>query len=121
MTTLRFLTDTHSLDFSVGSSYPSGTKTEVIQATDRTSAGSLVVESFGPSINTHTLDFQLLPKADYANLLNWFQNVVNGSAVPFTFIDEYGVSRNVVFTGSALDFTEVFLNRFAGTVTLEVV
>jgi len=121
MSKLKFVYGTHELEFSVGSSYPYGVKEEGVQAVDRTAVGLLEVESFGIDIPTRRLDFVLLPKADYMGLVDWLKNIVNWSAKEFYFVDEYGAVAKVVFSGNSIDFQESQLDRFNGSITLEVV
>lgn len=120
MTLLKFEYFTDILEFQAGSEYPTVQPYEMLQVVDRTSGGKLQVEDLGITIKTITLNFNLMKKVDYDALVNWFLNIANGAANEFQLTDEYGEVFQVRFQESTFGFSEVFLNTFSGTLTMEV-
>jgi hypothetical protein len=120
-TSMQFRSGTDFLYFEAGGDYPAGRRREVIQAQDRTASGEMQVETLGIYIKTRRIVFTEMSVTDWLALENWHRNVVNASAVVFEFTDEYGDVGNVRFVDSVIYFTEVFLNLYSGTLTLEYV
>lgn len=117
----KFVLGESQLQFSRGLRYPVEKPNEKVQALDRTGAGSLQVESLGLGIRTRILRFRNLPQADYEALDAWFDDIANGAANSFTYIDEDGVSMTVRIITPKLNFAETALERFSGELLLELV
>ncbi len=121
MTTLKFHLAPHTLQFECGSEYPGSHYDEVVQVTDRTAGGTLQVETLGVTIEQKTLAFTHMPKADYDALVNWYKTISQGALHTFEYTDEFGTIRNVKILSGSMDFAEVFLNTYSGSLQLEVV
>jgi hypothetical protein len=106
------------LAFSKGVNYPVRAPREKVQAIDRTAAGALEVESLGTIIKRLSLDFSNLTAADYAGLLNWFDNVAGGAANSFTYTDQDGADHLVRWVNQ-FDFAESKAG-YSGSIDLEV-
>lgn len=120
-TTLKFVSGAETLQFDDGASYPASRPIEKMQVQDRTAAGTLHVEDFGVTIQTRVLVFELMSFNDYSALIDWFLNISNGSEKKFDFTDEYGnFFPSVRILDTSIDFTETSLQRYSGTITLEI-
>ena len=115
----QFTLGASTLIFSKGLKYPIIKPHEKVQTVDRTAAGNLQVESLGIEIVRHTLNFENLPTVNYSAILNWFQNICNGAANPFTYTDDLSQSFNVIWMNN-FNFQERKAG-FAGTIELEVI
>ena len=117
----KFVSGINELQFSRGMQYPVAKPIELMQAVDRTAAGTLEVENQGGSIRTRPLPFRNLPKDDYDNLVIWFTTICNGAENPFTYFDEQGQSMTVLMLTSPFDFKETSYQRYSGELLLELV
>lgn len=120
-TSLKFEYLTNSIEFESGASYPERDTHQKYQVVDRSAGGQLHVETLGVSRIIRTLLFQNMSQTDYDALVDWFDNIVNGAEIAFTFTDEYGDSGTVRIIDSTLNFKNVSLGRFSGTLSLEFV
>jgi len=118
-TSLQFDYGVDSLVFENASDYPSQKRVEMLQVQDRTAGGTTHVETLGINIISRKLQFNLMSLTDYNALVDWFVNTVQGGRLPFDFTDEYGTTAEVRFVDNVLDFTEVSLNSYSGSFTLE--
>jgi len=114
-----FTLDAEEITFSKGVNYPVRAPREQVQAIDRTAAGTLEVESLGTLIKRLTVDFSNLTAADYAALLNWFDNVAQGAANAFTYTDQDGAGYLVRWVNQ-FNFSETKAG-WSGFIDLEVV
>lgn len=89
------------------------------QAIERTAAGTLRVEKLGDPILGHAVTFDAVEDSEYTLLRSFLINTVTGAGIPFTFIDEYGVSFNVAYIDNTFNFTPDRYHRWSGTITLE--
>lgn len=119
MTTLRFQSGAQYLQFTTGSSYPSSNSTKIFGVQDRTADGSFQFEKLGITSKSRNLVFNLLPKSDYEQLVYWFVDVAEGGRNSFILIDEYGYSAEVIITDQSINFTEVFLDHYNGSINVE--
>lgn len=117
----KFVLGAYELQFSKGLRYPVQKPLELMQVTDRDSAGSLEVEDLGLSIDRRQLDFKGLPLVDYNGCIDWFVNKSNGAMVPFTYHDEDGNTMQVCWTNSVYGFQQTSYQKFSGSIQLEVV
>jgi len=120
-TLMQFYLAPYTLVFEAGGDYPATRTHSVTQVQDRSAGGKIHVETLGVQIRTRVLHFNLMSKADYDSLVDWFLNIVNGGERDFEFTDEYGDSGNVKIIDSTLDFSETSLERYSGFITLEYV
>lgn len=111
----------HSLIFEAGGDYPAQRSNRVFQVQDRSAGGKIHVENLGVKNKTRIINFNLMPKADYDSLVNWFLNVVNAGEKDFNFTDEYGETGIVKIMESEIHFSETSLHRYSGFITLEYV
>ena len=118
---MRFDLTPYSLIFEAGGDYPARRVNKIFQVQDRSAGGKLHVENLGISNRTRTIHFNLMPKADYVNLIDWFLNIVKAGYINFTFTDEYGDSGLVKITDDEIDFAETSLERYSGSINLEYV
>lgn len=121
MSAIRFERGSEFIEIECGADYPAGRNHQVIQVSDRTSAGVLQVETLGVHIEQRVLSFTLLPLDDYLQLLDWFLNVAVAGENTFDFTDERGRTDTVRFLENALNFRETSYQRYAGSFTLEYV
>ena len=120
-TLMRFDLAPHSLVFEAGADYPATRTNRVFQVQDRSAGGNLRVETLGVQVRTRVLNFNLMSKTDYDNLIDWFLNIVNAGEKDFEFTDEYGDTNTVKIIDNILDFGETSLERYSGTLALEYV
>ena len=120
-TLMRFDLAHHSLVFEAGADYPATRTNRVFQVQDRSAGGNLRVETLGVQVRTRVLNFNLMSKTDYDNLIDWFLNIVNAGEKDFEFTDEYGDTNTVKIIDNILDFGETSLERYSGTLALEYV
>jgi len=120
-TLLKFELAPNTLQFTAGGGYPGKRKYKVHQIQDRTGGGTLQVETLGVQVRTRVLSFVMMSKTDYDALIDWFLNTVNGGMYTFDFTDEYGDTAEVIITDQELDFDEVSMRRYTGSLTLEYV
>jgi hypothetical protein len=118
-TAITFTLGTNVLTLSSGITYPVRAPREQVQAMDRTAAGTLEVESLGAIIKRLTLGLRNQSSADYAALVNWFDNIAAGAANAFTYTDPDAVDHLVRWT-NGFNFTEGKAG-FNGSIELEVV
>lgn len=116
----QFTLGANSLVFTTGLKYPVRSPLEALQATDRTAAGSLQVESFGIKRQRFEMRFRNMPAGDYAALKNWFDVICNGAAESFTYTDTDSLAHIVRLITNPLDFEES-ISGYAGTLMLEEV
>ena len=117
-TLMKFELGVDSLVFEAGGDYPASRRDTVYQVKDRSAGGKIHVETLGVTTRTRVIVFNLMPKADYDNLRDWFLNVANAGENDFTFTDEYGDSDTVKIMEDEIDFAETSLYVYAGTLTL---
>lgn len=115
----QFISGANTLIFEKGITYPVQRPVEMVQAIDRTAAGSLQVESFGIEIKRLFLNLRNCSNAFYLSLLDWFQNKSSGAANSFTYVDDLSVSHTVVWT-NGFNFVENEAG-YTGTIDLEIV
>jgi hypothetical protein len=115
----QFILDANTLTFEKGIKYPVRRPHEMVQALDRTAAGSLQVESFGIEIKRLVLRLEYISSSFYSSLLDWFENKCNGAANAFTYIDDQSVSHTVVWTNN-FNFIETVAG-YNGSIDLEIV
>jgi hypothetical protein len=108
------------LTLSSGLKFPIRAPLEALQATDRTAAGSLQVETFGIKRQRYELRFRNQPAAEYASLKNWFDTICNGAGNEFTYTDTAAVDHTVRLITNPLDFEESYPG-YTGTLLLEEV
>ena len=118
-TLMKFEVGSEVLQFEAGGDYPAKRKQELLQAKDRSAAGDLQIENLGIKIKTRVIVFNLMSKADYVALVDWFLNVAQGGSLPFIFTDEYGDAGEVRIMDSIIDFDENSLEAYSGSITLE--
>lgn len=116
---MQFKYGATELNFSQGASYPAERPFELTQVIDRTAAGTLQVEDLGVDIERRVLSWELMPKADYDALLDWFVNVAQGAKNVFSFTDEYGRVGDVRIISPIFDFRETSWERYRGELILE--
>lgn len=121
MAKVKFVSGAVSVEFEVSISYPARRPIQKMQNLDRTAAGSLRVESYGVTVKTFPLNFVDITENDYLDLVDFFDNTANGALNFFIYHDENGVTWNVRFTMDTLDFSQTAINRYSGTVDLEVI
>ena len=118
---MKFVSGSNVLEFEAGADYPAERVVELFEVQDRTAAGTLKVESLGVTSQRRVLNWSLMGSVDYFALIDWFINVSNGGRNNFYFTDEYGVEGLVKITSGRINFREVSLGSYAGTITLEYV
>ncbi len=118
---MQFNLDSNSLVFEAGGDWPASRRHKVFQVKDRSAGGKIHVENLGLQTKTRVLSFNLMPKTDYDNLIDWFLNVANAGENDFSFTDEYGDTDTVKIMDDMIDFAETSLYRYSGTLTLEYV
>lgn len=120
-TLLSFEYQGNFLYFEDGSSYPSTNEIEKIQIIDRTASGSLQVETLGVTIRRKTLNFSLMGKTDLDNIINWFDNIVNGGEKTFNLTDERGNEFAVKILDNILQYTETDFELYSVVINVEVI
>lgn len=73
------------------------------------------------SRKTFTLSFQKMPDADHTALLNFYENVVYGGSLPFTWMCPWDDKQYTVYFSDYSDFVPTYgngENRWSGTVKL---
>lgn len=118
---MRFYSGLQELIFEDNAQYPAKNVKEKIQSTERSAAGTLHVESFGISTNRRELAFDLMSRADYMALLDWFDNVADGAKNAFFFEDEELNVAEVRIITNAYDFQEDTYQSYSGKMTLEYI
>lgn len=118
-TLMKFELAPHSLQFLTGGSYPGQRTYQVLQVKDRTAGGTLKVADLGIQIRTRVIDFNMMCKSEYDDLIDWFLNVVNGGMLAFDFTDEYGDTSEVRIVDDTINFSETSLYRYSGSITVE--
>jgi hypothetical protein len=108
------------LTLASGLKFPIRAPLEALQATDRTAAGDLQVESFGSKRQRYELRFRNQPAAEYASLKTWFDTIANGAANSFTYTDTAAADHTVRLISNPLDFEEDY-QGFSGILLLEEV
>lgn len=116
---MRFYTGIEQLIFEDNCQFPIINKIEKIQSTERSAAGTLHVESFAIKIKSRELNFDLMSRADYDALKDWFDNIADGSKNSFYFVDEEENTNEVRITSKNFDFQEDSYQRYSGKLTLE--
>lgn len=120
-TLMKFVYGGSVLQFEEGASYPASRPIEKLQIADRTAGGTLQVEELGITFRRRTLNFVDMSKNDYEGLVDWFDNVSNGSQNDFEFIDERGFQGIVKIIDNVVDFIETDYELFSGSITLEYI
>lgn len=117
---ITFSLGAHLLTITSGLKFPVRSPLEALQATDRTAAGDLQVETFGLKRQRYELRFRNQPAAEYAALKNWFDTIANGAGEAFTYTDPDGSAHTVRLITNPLDFEENY-QGYSGTLLLEEV
>ena len=120
-TLMNFKQGTNELFFEAGGDYPASRPVELFQVQDRTAAGILQVEDLGVQTRRRVITFNLMSKADYDALLDWFLNIANGGMIDFEFTDEKGFTGTVKITDQIIDFIETSYESYSGTLNVEYV
>lgn len=115
----QFQLGANTLVFEKGIKYPIRRPREMVQALDRTAAGSMQVESYGIEIKRLVLRLENITTSFHSNLLDWFENTSSGAANSFTYIDDLSVSHTVIWT-NGFNFLETPAG-YNGTINLEIV
>lgn len=108
------------LTLTSGLKFPIRSPLEALQATDRTAAGTLQVETFGAKRQRFELRFRNQPAAEYASLKSWFDTIANGAANSFTYTDPDAADHTVRLITNPFDFEETVAG-YNGTLLLEEV
>lgn len=116
----QFSLGANVLAFTTGLKYPVRSPIEALQATDRTAAGTLQVETFGIKRQRFEMRFRNMPAADYAALQTWFDTICDGAGETFTYTDSDSVAHTVRLITNPLDFSEG-VTGFEGVLMLEEV
>lgn len=101
--------------------YPLSQPIEKIQSVDRTASGLIRTEDYEITIKRFPLSWSSMPKTDYDNLRNWFDQIANGSANQFVYTDIDGLDHDVFISDKIFDFPRVDTNQYSGTINLEEV
>ena len=117
---MRFFTDYNQFIFENPSQYPKSEPYQLQQIRERSAAGTIHVETYASPIRNRLLNFDLMSDDDYAGLLDWYINKVNGMAETFTFEDELGKAFTVRFSDPSIGFRQVSYGRWAGRINLEI-
>ncbi len=117
----RFVLGAQQIQFSKGIRYPVNKPAERLQAVSRSAGGSTRTEDLGITIRSRILRFKNLPVADWLALCDWYDNIVYGAGLEFTYYDEIGESMLVIMRSNPADFSETSYQRYAGELELEVV
>lgn len=121
MAAIKFEKGLDVLQFSKGIRYPVEKPIEKMQVVDRTAAGTPQVEDLGVTIRQRLLAFRGLTPDDRDGLVNWFENICNGSMEEFTYYDENDDSMTVIMLTLKLNPPETSYQRFSANLLLEVV
>lgn len=112
----------NKLYFPRGVQLPGNEPKRKIQATDRTAGGTLQVENLGVTTNQILLALNVVDKLPtYRDLKNWFDNISDGAANSFSYVDTDAISHNVRWLDDVLNFSEFEPGYMQGQILLEVV
>ena len=89
-------------------------RAEKSQALVRSAGGVPWVHAKGVRLEFWSASFAELRESEYADLLNFFENVTNGQAELFTLTDQYGVAHNARFVQPRIEGAIVGDSRAAG-------
>jgi len=117
----KFEYDGNVLQFTSDLAYPVGDVVSTVQLMDETNSGVPRVQTLADDdVVIINLTFDRINLTDREALLNWLQQVVNWQATPFTYTDQYNVSRQVMVYSTEFNFPIVSTNYATGTISLRV-
>lgn len=101
--------------------YPYKPNTTLSQAKDKSASGVTHVENFELQTDTFTYTFVDASDNDYQKIMEFFVNEAGGMLNTFNLTDDYGTTREVRFTTSALSFQSSSLGLWKGSFTVEAI
>lgn len=111
-----------SIEFSRGLQYPLRKPADRLQVVSRSAAGTVArVEDLGVTIRSRELVFRNLPKTDWDDLCDFYDNVVFGAGLEFTYSDENGDEFTVRLMSNPWNMAETAYQKYSGTIELEVI
>lgn len=120
-TFLRFELGSDFLQFEYPAQYPAERPVKKYVVTDRTAAGVLQREDLSITTKQRTLYFEDMSKDNYDALVNWFENIAQGSKNAFTMIDERQYTGTVVILDDEINFPEIDFELHTGQMTVEYI